>query len=92
MPSMVPIGSARNGDPLVIRVIGEKEYEVGLVSHDQLWGNPDLEAGRAYVRVTSSLEEFLVRSAEGMYLPIDYYAAKDLAEVRASIAANLASP
>lgn len=89
MPSMVPFGSARNGDPLVIRVVGEKEYEVGLVSHDQLWGNPNLDACQAYVRVTPTLEEFLVRSVEGMYLPVDFYAAKDLEAVRASISANL---
>jgi hypothetical protein len=73
---MIPIGSAANGDILVINYQQESPA-VGLVSHDELWeskGNP-LEV---YEVVTASIDEYLFRAVEKMYLPIDYYAAHEL--------------
>jgi hypothetical protein len=73
---MIPIGSAANGDILVINYQQENPA-IGLVSHDELWeskGNP-LEV---YEVVTASIDEYLFRAVEKMYLPIDYYAAREL--------------
>ena len=77
---MIPIGYALNGDILVLRFANER-CAVGLVSHDQLW---EEECGpeEAYVEVTPTVEEYLWRVSEGRYLPIDYYAASELAELR----------
>jgi hypothetical protein len=77
---MIPIGYALNGDILVLRFASER-CAVGLVSHDQLW---EEECGpeEAYVEVTPTVEEYLWRAAEGRYLPIDHYAASELAELR----------
>lgn len=77
---MFPIGYAANGDPLVL-CFTEERCAVGLVSHDLLWeeeGSPS----EAYVEVTGSIEEFLWRAVEGRYLPVDYYAASELLEMR----------
>jgi hypothetical protein len=78
--SMFPIGYAANGDPLVL-CFTEEKYAVGLVSHDQLW-EEESDPKEAYVEVTRSIDEFLWRAAEGRYLPVDYYAASELLEMR----------
>jgi hypothetical protein len=80
---MLPIGSAINGDLLVLSFT-EESCEVGLVSHDEFWEDGD--ARSAYVAVTPSIDEFLWRAAEGRYLPIDFYAADELQEMRKKIA------
>jgi hypothetical protein len=79
---MIPIGAARNGDPLVLSFPFEDRCEVGLVSHEHLWSDDDFDARVAYVCVTKTVEEYLLRSVEGKYLPIDYYAAQELSELR----------
>lgn len=80
---MVPIGFAANGDILVVR-IDEEDCRVGLVSHDRFWEG---ECGpeEAYVEVAPTVEEYLWRSVEGRYLPRDYYAANELADLRTEI-------
>lgn len=77
--SMIPIGHALNGDLLVLRFTKDK-CAVGLVSHDLLW-EENTSPDEAYVE-TSSIEEYLWRAAEGLFLPTDYYTASDLAELR----------
>ncbi len=77
---MLPIGYAPNGDPLVLCFCEEK-CAVGLVSHDQFWEEGG-EPKEAYAEVAGSIDEFLWRAAEGRYLPIDYYAASELVEMR----------
>jgi hypothetical protein len=81
---MVPIGSARNGDILVIRFPAEGQTEVGLVCHDQLW-EEDARSEDAYVLVTPTVEEYLYRAAEERHLPIDSYAAHELQSLRGEI-------
>ena len=81
---MFPIGYALNGDPLVLR-FSEDRCAVGLVSHDQLWEEEVSGPEGAYVEVTASVEEYLWRVAEGRYLPIDYYAASELVEMRREV-------
>ena len=84
--NMIPIGYAANGDPLVL-CFSDERCAVGLVSHDQFWeegGDP----ATAYAEVTSSIDEFLWRAAEGRYLPVDYYAASELLEMRKEIDRN----
>lgn len=83
--SMITIGFAANGDPLVLR-FSEERCEVGLISHDEFWPDGG-EAKSAYSVVTASIEEYLWRAAEGHYLPVDSYAASQLVEMRTEIAA-----
>jgi len=77
---MFPIGYAANGDPLVL-CFTEEQCVVGLVSHDRLW-EEESDPKAAYAEVTRSIDEFLWRAAEGRYLPVDYYAASELLEMR----------
>lgn len=80
---MLPIGYAANGDPLVL-CYSEERCAVGLVNHDELWGG-DGDPKEIYAEVTGSIEEFLWRAAEGRYLPVDYYAAAELLEMRQEV-------
>jgi hypothetical protein len=81
--NMLPIGYAANGDPLVL-CFNQEGCAIGLVSHDQFWEEgADLKT--AYAEVTASIDEFLWRAAEGRYLPVDYYAASELLEMRKEI-------
>ncbi|MBX3296539.1 MAG: hypothetical protein KF762_12605 [Acidobacteria bacterium] len=79
---MLPIGYAINGDPLVIK-FSDSQYEVGLISHDEYWEDRSAGPENCYVTVTSSLDELLWRAAESKFLPVDFYAASELAEMRA---------
>ena len=60
---MVPVGSARNGDLLVINFDGKASAQIGLVSHDELWEGDD-PPGDLYVPVSDSVDEYLYRAAE----------------------------
>ncbi len=84
--NMLPIGYAANGDPLVVR-FNEERCAIGLISHDHFWGDGG-DPKAAYAQVTASIEEFLWRAAEGRYLPIDYYVASELWEMRKEIDGN----
>ena len=77
---MLPIGCAANGDLLVLR-FSEAKCAVGLISHDEFWDR-DGDQENIYAEVTGSIDEFLWRAAECRYLPIDYYAAVELLEMR----------
>lgn len=81
---MLQVGHALNGDPVVLRFDSDK-CAVGLVSHDQLWEEEVPGPADAYVQVTESVDEYLWRAAERLYLPIDYYAARELVELKRSI-------
>lgn len=80
---LIPVGHAANGDILVIR-FEDEHCRIGLVSHDELWeevGTPDA----AFVEVAPTLDEYFWRVCEGRYLPIDFYAASELAELRREV-------
>jgi hypothetical protein len=77
---MIPVGYAANGDILVIHFVDEK-YAVGLVSHDEFWEG-ESDPLQAYAEVTPSIDEYLWRAAESRYLPIDFYSAIELVELR----------
>lgn len=83
---MIPIGFAVNGDILVIRTANDG-CNIGLVSHEIFW---EEECGpvEAYVEITQTIDEYLWRSVEGRYLPIDYYSATELAELRDDVTEN----
>jgi hypothetical protein len=87
---MIPIGFAANGDILVIR-IQVHGCQIGLVSHDKFW-EEDCAAEEAYVEVSRTIEEFLWRSVEGLYLPTDFFAATELAELRHETIGNNFDP
>ncbi|HEU4712227.1 MAG TPA: hypothetical protein VFS76_11710 [Pyrinomonadaceae bacterium] len=78
---MLQIGFARNGDLLVL-CWTEDKCAVGLVSHDELWEDRDADPREMYVEVTTSIDEYLWRAAEGRFLPVDFYAAIELNEMR----------
>jgi len=80
---MIPVGFAANGDILVIRFLDEN-CSVGLVSHDEL-REGESDPIEAYAEVTPSIDEYLWRAAESRYLPIDFYAASELVELRKSL-------
>jgi hypothetical protein len=76
---MLPIGSAANGDPIVIR-FDEENFEVGMLSHEEMhevqnWAD-------IYAQVVPTLEEFLLRIVDRLYLPIDSFAAKEYVSLR----------
>lgn len=73
-----PIGSAGNGDEIVVRFTEDDVGAVGFASHDQLWEHPDeFDPAKGFARIAHSLEEFLFRLAEGLYLPHDFHAAEE---------------
>ena len=82
--SMIPIGFAANGDPLVLR-FSEERCEVGLISHDEFWPDDGGDAMSAYSVVTASIEEYLWRAVEGHYLPVDSLVASELIEMQAEL-------
>ena len=66
---IVPIGSAPNGDPLVIRCDGDR-LEVGFLSHEI--GDGTVK----YQPIARTIESLLYRLMEGRYVPTDYHSAK----------------
>jgi hypothetical protein len=83
---MLPIGYALNGDGLVLRYKPEGMVEVGLISHEEMLDeSKEQNLNGIYACVVPTLEEFLLRAAEGLYLPIDFYAARELESLRAEI-------
>lgn len=78
---MLQIGFARNGDLLVLSFTEDK-CAVGLVSHDELWEDLNGDPREMYVQVTKSIDEYLWKAAEGRFLPVDFYAAIELDEMR----------
>jgi hypothetical protein len=83
---MIPIGSSGNGDILSIDFNDENKIQVRLASHEIIWEDASADPRKASAMVTPSLEEFLLRVADDMYLPSDYYAAKELSELRKEMA------
>lgn len=79
---LLPIGCAANGDTIVIRFTNDCA-EVGMLSHEEMGhGTPWLEV---YVPALPSLDEFLLRIVDRLYLPIDRYAAREFATLRAEM-------
>lgn len=76
--SMLPIGSTINGDMLVIR-FGEDSAEVGFISHEGVYSAASLSD--VYAQVTPTLEEFLLRVNDLMFLPADYWDAGEFSSL-----------
>ena len=81
--NMLQIGCAINGDPLVL-CFNEERCAVGLISHDEFWEN-HTDPEESYAELTGSIDELLWLAAEKRYLPIDFYAASELIELRKEI-------
>lgn len=64
----LPIGSAPNGDALVIRYDGDR-LEAGFLSHE-------IHDPVAYQPIARTLDSLLYKLVEGRYIPTDYHAAK----------------
>ena len=84
---MIPVGNAINGDIAVIHFPKDDRAEFGLVCHDSLWEETE-SVDDSYIVVTTTIEEFLYRVAEGRYLPIDSYAARELASLKEDLRAE----
>ena len=70
--SLLPVGKAGNGDWLVIYFAEADRCPVGFVRlFDPQERMPDLS--KDYFQLEASLERFLFRAAEGLYLPGDSY-------------------
>ena len=74
----LPIGSAPNGDMLVVRCDAQP-CEVGYITHEEYWEHKD-DPQLAYQRIARSLDSLLYRIIEHRYVPIDYYSAKEFNE------------
>ena len=72
---LLPIGSAPNGDTLVIRT-GSDQCEVGFLTHEEYWEHQE-DPLTVYQPIARTLDSLLYRLVEGRYIPTDYYAAKE---------------
>ena len=73
---LFPVGSAGNGDPIVIRFEGVAGRAVGMLSHEESYGCERYLDH--YHQAVPTLEEFLFRLVDRMYLPRDSFAAREL--------------
>ena len=78
---MLKIGSAKNGDAVVVRVLDDR-CEVGLINSAEFAGDEDLPPGHFYVGVCGGLDDLLFRLAEGKFLPVDYFSALQLSQLK----------
>ncbi len=76
---MLEIGSAANGDSLVIK-FSDESCEVGLLNCIELVGEEAADPNGFYVTVSESLDDLLLRMVEDKFLPIDYWSARQFSE------------
>lgn len=69
------LGSALNGDPFVIDFL-EDSCVPGFVSHDLYWEGR-AKPRSAFEPIARSFESLLYRLTEGLFVPHDYFQAKD---------------
>lgn len=65
------IGSASDGDPLVVRFTGEPGA-VGYISHDALWRDPE-DREVLFLKVAPSIGAYALMAKKVEGCPIDYY-------------------
>ena len=65
------IGSAFDGDPLVVQFRGDKGA-TGYLSHEALWLDED-EREILFLKVANSIGKFALMAAKIEECPIDYY-------------------
>jgi hypothetical protein len=91
--NMIEIGSALNGDMLVVQ-FSNKNCEVGLLNHIEL--AVAIDEGKLpqdfYVKVCGTLDELLYRLVEDRHVPIDYWAARELSELQSEMQKEDQSP
>lgn len=68
---LLQIGSCRNGDMIVID-FREETSPVLFVSHDEFWEDRECSPRRCAVLIYRSLAEFMLRTAEMKYVPLDW--------------------
>jgi hypothetical protein len=80
---MVPVGHARNQDVLTLRFAENGLIETGVVSRKLFYGNPGgFQAAHAYAPITRSFDEFLLRVADGLFVPGDFESARQWTQLR----------
>ena len=72
---LLQIGSAANGDPVVID-LQQEPYSVGYLSHEKLWGYPERKSRDYFIVVASSLGRFATTIFDDA-APGDYFSAKN---------------
>ena len=88
---MVPIGRAESGDLLVLRFAKNHATEVGVVDQAIFARTPHaLRTAERYARVTRSFDEFLLRIADGLFVPSDFESARQWTELHHERAAHSA--
>jgi hypothetical protein len=78
---MVPIGRAPSGDFLVLRFAKNHAIEVGLANAQFSRAPHTLHAPHEYAPVMRSLDEFLLRIADGLFVPSDFESARQWTEL-----------
>jgi hypothetical protein len=79
----VPIGTAGNGDMLVLRLQKNQAIEVGVVSRELFHRDPNtFGAARGYARISKSFDAFLLRLADGLFVPSDFESARQWTELQ----------
>ncbi|WP_395746139.1 hypothetical protein [Prosthecobacter sp.] len=82
---MLILGAAKNGDCLVLRIYPDR-HEMGLLNTTQFAGeDSDTSPELFYTRVCGSLDELLFRMTEERFLPIDYWSAVELNQLKHEI-------
>jgi hypothetical protein len=80
---MVPIGRAHNQDVLVLRFAENGLIETGVVSRRLFHGNPGaFQTAQDYAPITRSFDEFLLRLADGLFVPADFHSATQWMQLR----------
>ena len=79
---MVPIGRGERGDFLVLRFTRNQAIEVGVVHEAVFARTPEaLGTAHGYARISASFDEFLLRIADGMFVPGDFDSARQWTEL-----------
>ena len=73
----IQIGSAMNGDPIVIDLT-EGDGRVGFLSHDELWEPDPPHPREAFAPAAASVGDFFYGMAFDNSFPVDFYAAKGM--------------
>jgi hypothetical protein len=79
---MVPVGRAANQDVLVLRFAANGHIEIGVVSRKLFHGNPgEFHPAHAYASIARSFDDFLLRLADGLFVPGDFESARQWSQL-----------
>jgi hypothetical protein len=74
---LLPIGSCANGDMVVIDYRNEN-FPVSFITLAEYLGSDRTDPKEFSAKVSDSLVDYFIRIADGLFIPYDYYSAKDV--------------